>query len=217
MNGKKVVIPLFLLAIAAVVGGFLGRLAHRPAPRCQGHASAFSDYPFTADTTIAGKEFTSHGETFASCMALRSDVSSAPGVTVSAIVRYDKGVMWTLFPNFRYVETPIAKGTDVLSLLREKGARVEKQDAGPAQVGSYACEKYHVKVSVNGHTGSGWIWVAQRKDLHGFIVQAKDDASGITITLSHIELGAPPSSLFDLPKGEQRMQPGWIPVNGARP
>ena len=196
---------VFVVALLAILW-----LGHRQRERSNAvagisRASAFSEEPFTADMTIAGKTNTYHGKMYASRSALRTDIVMG-AATASVIVRYDKGVAWILMPKQHYIETPIEQRADLLSALREKNADVRKQDLGPEQVGSYACEKYRVRVSRNGTSQSGWIWVAKAKNMDGFIVKAKDDASTETIEFSDIRFGLPPSSLFDLPPGEQKLE-----------
>jgi hypothetical protein len=191
-----------------------------PAPH---RVSPFSSHPFSADITIvtrtakfhhiqqnppaaSGGDLTVsyHGKMYAGRDASRTDMEMGRGVTASVIVRYDKGVSWTLMPGNHYIETPIDERADLLSSLRDPNAKVNKQDLGPETVGSYPCEKYKVDVTGGGHTLSGWIWVAKAKDLDGFIVKSQDAASKQSVTLSDVQLKTPVASLFDLPPGYQK-------------
>ena len=217
MKAKKLVLALLLVGVAALAVLFALRRARGGQATAAHQVSPFSDSPFSADITIAGKGTTYHGKMYASATALRTDVDTGPGMTASVIVRYDKDITWILAPGGRYIQTPIEKRTDLVSALRDPDARIEKKDAGPAQIGSYACRKYRVSVTMNGHTQTGWIWVAQAKQLHGFIVQATDGASGETISFSNIRLAPPAASLFDLPPGAQQLQRGSQPGSHAAP
>ena len=217
MNAKRLALAFAVVGLAAMAVAFALRHARGEHAAAEYHVSPFSDSPFSADITIAGKGATYHGKMFASATALRTDVDTGPGMTASVIARYDKGVTWILTPGAHYIQMPIEKRTDLVSELREPGARIEKKDAGPAQIGAYACRKFRVKATVNGRTQTGWIWVARAKDLHGFIVQATDDASGETISFSNIRLGMPAASVFDLPPGAQRLTPSQGAQGGAAP
>lgn len=188
-----------------------GRLAraNRQNARHSGAKSRVSPFgrkPFTADLTIVGKQGTYHGKMYAGSNALRTDVRLSSGVTTSIIVRYDKRIEWILIPGRRYIVAPIETSGDLLSALRDKSARVEKQDLGRENVGAYACEKYRVKVSGKGRKESGWIWVARGQGMKGFIVKARDRKSGESVELSHIQLSAPNPSLFNLPAGYHQLR-----------
>ena len=217
MNARKLVLALAVVGLAAVAVAFALRRVHGGQAAAEHRVSPFSDSPFSADIKITGKGTTYHGKMYASTMALRTDVDTEPGMTASVIVRYDKGLTWIIAPGAHYIQTPIERRTDLVSALRDPGARIERKDAGPAQIGSYACRKYRVSATMNGKTQTGWIWVAQAKELHGFIVQATDDASGETISFSDIRLAAPAASLFDLPPGAQKLQPGSQPGANTAP
>jgi hypothetical protein len=217
VNAKKLVLALALVGVASLAIVFALRHARGWPAAAEHHVSPFSDSPFSAGITITGKGTTYHGKMYASATALRTDVDTGPGMTASVIVRYDKGITWILSPDAHYIQTPIEKRTDLVSALRDPDARIEKKDAGTAQIGAYSCRKYRVTATMNGRTQTGWIWVAQAKDLHGFIVQATDDASGETISFSNIRLGAPAASLFDLPPGAQQLRPGSQSGSNATP
>ncbi|MDE3136960.1 MAG: hypothetical protein KGL59_10330 [Acidobacteriota bacterium] len=193
-------------------------------PPATHRVSAFSNHPFSADVTIVTKtaqfhhiqqrpqtapagdlSVSYHGKMYAGRDALRTDMAMGRGVTASVIVRYDKGVSWTLMPGNHYIEGPIDERNDLLSALRDPGAKVTKQDLGPETVGSYPCEKYKVDVTSRGKTQSGWIWVAEAKYLDGFIVKSQDAASKQSISLSDIQLKTPPESLFDLAAGYHKL------------
>jgi hypothetical protein len=193
-------------------------------PPATHRVSAFSDHPFSADVTIVTRttkfhhlqkrpsaapandlSVSYHGKMYAGRDALRTDMEMGHGVTASVIVRYDKGVSWTLMPGNHYIEGPIEERNDLLSALRDPSAKVTRQDLGAETVGSYPCEKYKVDVTSHGKTQSGWICVAKAKNLDGFIVKSQDAATKQSISLSDIQMKTPPASLFDLPAGYKKL------------
>jgi hypothetical protein len=222
---KKVVLIAVCAELVALGAVWLGRgksgakatvVAEAPADPARPAAMAsparhrvspFSDHPFSANITITGKSVSYHGKMYAGRDALRTDMAMGHGMTASVIVRYDKGVSWTLMPGKHYIETPIDERDDLLNALHDTNANVKKQDLGPEKVGSYPCEKYKIEVTSRGHTQSGWIWVAKAKNLDGFIVKTQGAGSKESISLSEIQLSTPPASLFDLPPGYHKLTP----------
>jgi hypothetical protein len=220
-----------VVGVAAAVVGTEFR-GHGAAVADHQPISDFSKLPFTADMTIvtkipeghhfqpksqAGKTPTVttivyHGKMYAGPHALRTDIQMQRGMTASVIIRYDKGVTWILTPHQGYIQTPIEERTDLLTALRDPNAHVRKEDLGPAQVGSYACEKYQVQVTENSKPESGWIWVARQKDLHGFIVKAENGKTKDSVVFSNISLVPPKPSVFDLPPGYKELT---TPKQGA--
>lgn len=221
-----------LAACLVAAGALLFGCSQRPgrpgaeAASPRSGSSAFSDAPFTADMTIvtatpqfhgaangsAGSSAPAapvayHGKMYAGADSLRTDVEMGSGATASVIVRYDKDISWILAPGKHYMEVPVQQQADLLGALHDQNARVEKQDLGPERVGSYPCEKYHVRVTDKGYTRSGWIWVAHAKALDGFVVKAQDEATKESVILSHIQRGAPPATVFDLPPGYHKITP----------
>lgn len=163
--------------------------------------SAFSRKPFSANITIVGKQGTYHGKIYAEPGAVRTDVQLSNGTDASVIERYDKGIEWILTPARHYFVAPMDERDDLLSALRNRAARVKRQDLGPAKVGAYSCEEYRVEVTVKRRRLSGWIWVARAQAMNGFIVKAKDQSSGESVELSDIRLERPDPALFNLPAG----------------
>lgn len=202
-----------LAGFALVIVGMaaLGPRASKQVRKASSHSatqaqeSAFSRKPFSADITIVGKQGTYHGKIYAEPGALRTDVRLSNGTDASVIERYDKGVEWILTPGRHYFVAPIKKSDDLLSALRDRAARVTRQDLGPARVGAYPCEEYRVEVTVKRRKLSGWIWVARARSMDGFIVKAKDQTSGESVELSNIRLEHPNPALFNLPAGYSRL------------
>lgn len=191
----------------AALGPAVSKQARKASARSasQAQESAFSRRPFSADITIVGKQGTYRGKIYAEPGALRTDVKLSNGTDASVIERYDKGVEWILTPGRHYFVAPINETDDLLSALRNRAARVKRQDLGPAKVGAYPCEEYRVEVAVKRRKLSGWIWVARARAMDGFIVKAKDQTSGESVELSNIRLERPNSSLFNLPAGYSRL------------
>jgi hypothetical protein len=193
-----------VLGALAVAWASLGQRSRQaPHPLIRGaQSSPFSSVPFTADVTIAKPSGgTYHGKMYAGDHASRTDVDLQPGRVASVIVRYDKKVTWVLMPARHYLESPISENTGLIGLLRNRQAELQRKDLGPEQVGAYPCEKYSITATVQGRRRSGTIWVARAPDLHGFIVKARKGEKNDTITFSHIRLGAPNPSVFEIPAG----------------
>lgn len=179
----------------------------------------FSRMPFTADMVVNANDKTFRGKMYAGNHALRMQVEVKPGMESTSIVRYDKKVIWVLMPGEkRYMEMPMTPRVGgMVATLRDQNTKSEIKDLGAEKIGRYACEKYRIHWTHNGHESNGLVWVASSGDVKGLIVRAEDEKSGATTEYSNIRPGEPAATLFELPAGYQKfdMHDGWSAgVNG---
>lgn len=242
MATKKIIGLAVAVCVAAGLAWgvvWMVRGGHLPGMAPRHRVSAFSNHPFSANITIVTKTasvhnlqpgqspnaipetpVTYHGKMYADRKALRTDIDMEPGLTASVIIRYDKGVAWVLMPSHRYIQTPIQERTDLLSMLRDGRAHIQKDDLGAESVGAYPCEKYHVVATEKGQRETGLIWVAKQRSLKGFIVKAQDERTQERITFSDIQMAAPKPAVFEIPAGYQKLsttpQTQQAPQPGSR-
>ena len=177
----------------------------------------FSRKPFTADMVVnAGKDRNFHGKMYAGNHALRMQMEVRPGVESTTIVRYDKKVIWVLMTDQkRYMEMPMNPRAGMMATLRDQDTKYEIKDLGAEKVGQYACEKYEIHWSRNGHESNGLVWVASSGGVKGMIVRAQDEKTGATTEYSNIQPGEPAASLFEVPAGYQKFDmPGMGGMSG---
>ena len=168
--------------------------------------SPFNYKPFTADMTMSGKMGSQQGKIYAGENAFRTEVTMPGGMSTATIVRYDKKVVWMLMPGNRYMEMPLGERAGMTGALRDKTAKVDKQDLGPEKVGAYDCEKYRVHTVTSNYDGTGLVWIGKGGDSDRFLIKTEDEKTGATMEYSNIKVGQPDASVFEIPAGYQKMQ-----------
>jgi outer membrane lipoprotein-sorting protein len=175
----------------------------------------FSRKPFTANMVVNASDKTFRGKMYAGNHALRMELEVQPGMESTTIIRYDKKVLWVFMPGQkRYMEMPIGQRAGMVATLRNQETKYEIKDLGTEKVGQYACEKYQIHWSHNGHESNGLVWVASSGGVKGMIVRAQDETSGATTEYSNVQPGEPAASLFEVPAGYQKFD---MPGMGGMP
>ncbi len=131
---------------------------------------------------------------------------SQQGQQIITIVRFDRGVAWTLMPDQQmYMETSLDPSAqrNVAAAMRDSGAQSETEMLGIEQVGGYQCQKYRYRTTSQGQTYTGTVWTAL--SLNGFPIKIVDDKSGAVIEYENIRLGPPDASLFEVPPGYRKV------------
>jgi hypothetical protein len=198
-----------ILALAAT--GWAG--THRqqksaPASRNASANTSFYRKPFTADMTLTTANGKTHsGKAWFGHQAMRMDVEIQPGMESDVIIRFDKKVIWVLMPGrHAYLEMPATFRAGMLASVLDKDAKTEKQDLGPEKVGQYECEKYRVHATSHGQETNGFVWVASRGKVKGYIVRTEQEKTGAVAEFSNIQPGEPAASLFEVPAGYRKIQ-----------
>jgi hypothetical protein len=158
--------------------------------------------PFSADeVTVTGKQRKA-AKVYASETAMRMDGEDNKGKKVTTIMRFDRKVMWSLVPDQKmYIELPWTNQSEWAAMAQ--GAQVQKELLGAESVGSYACEKVRIRVTLEGHEYTSIQWEA--KELDGFVVKAQDEKGHWSREYSNVRLGPQDASLFEIPAGYQKM------------
>jgi hypothetical protein len=161
---------------------------------------------FSADQirTIGGRSTT--GKIYATDQGVRIEINQRGRQAIN-IVRFDRKIMWVLFPSERtYMEVDDI-GSAVSDLSADTaGLKTEREAIGSEQVGPYHCDKYRVRVSYDGKVYTRVEWDA--RELHGFAVK-KEAADGRWSTeYQNIRPGPQGASLFELPAGYRKMDVG---------
>ncbi|MBP7147746.1 MAG: DUF4412 domain-containing protein [Acidobacteria bacterium] len=148
---------------------------------------------------------------FVSGQNSRVEGIAGPQGRVVTIVRKDKGVIWTLYPDrHEYTERPIAaRESGQLDLADFDLARLPKETLGKEAVLGRACTKFRVQVGKmpNGQPLTATAWVDDRL---GMPIRLK--TMGIVQENRNLKLGAQPANLFEIPKGYAKAdRPGKPP------
>jgi len=126
---------------------------------------------------------------------MKGDTQS-PLSKMSMIVRGDKKVGYTLYPNTqKYIVHAEQQAVD------EK-PQVEKTKVGSEIIGKYHTDKYKVKIIYkNGKIEEGFIWNARELDGMTIKSEVENKDYKITTEIKNIILKTPSASIFEIPEG----------------
>lgn len=118
----------------------------------------------------------------------------------TSIVRRDRGVIWTLFPERRqYSERPLDAKTAMHDPTVDPPGMISKERTGSDSVGGHACTVYRYRVA-----GPGGQQITTTGCYSGELgLTVRSEVSGIVSELRNIRTGAQPASLFEIPAGYQ--------------
>ena len=126
--------------------------------------------------------------------------------TMILIMRQDKKVAWTLFPEKKtYFENAIDEKEmeKHLTGLRQ-GVKTKEEDLGTETVNGYKCKKRRIETNMEmmGHkiTSHTTVWTS---DELGFPLRTEAD-NGVITEMRNVDVGSQPSSLFEVPSGWKR-------------
>jgi hypothetical protein len=131
----------------------------------------------------------------------------------TSIVRRDRGVVWTLYPERRqYTERPLDAKVAAQDPAVDPPGMISKERAGADNVSGYACTVYRFKVA--GPAGRQLTTTGCYSDALG--VTLRSEVSGIVTELRNIRAGAQPAGLFEIPAGYQ-LSSSAVPPNVKLP
>lgn len=164
--------------------------------------------PFSADQVPTVLKKTTTGKVYATEKAMRIE-SEEKGKKSISIMRFDRKVMWVVMPEQKmYMEMGGFSTPDIAAF--QKGAKMQRESLGTEQVGSYHCDKYRVRATLEGKEYVSLEWDA--KELNGFPVKRVDEKGHWSTEYQNVRLGAQDPSLFEIPSGYQKISiPGMSP------
>jgi hypothetical protein len=153
---------------------------------------------FSADlVTVTGNE-KMEGKVFVGNEKMRFETED-----MITITRIDKQVIWMLMPSEKmYMEQRVSKGNVVPSNEPAPG-ELERVHLGTEMVGGKAADKYRITVNNNGQKDEFFQWIAKDS---GFPVKMAAVDGSWWQEYRNLVIGEPPSSVFELPAGYQKMQ-----------
>jgi len=138
----------------------------------------------------------------------RSEMS-VQGQTVTAIVREDREVLWTLMPQQNmYMEVSFDARDLGAGGAFEGSDIVESRELGTEEVNGHRTTKYEVTVrDPSGETATGTLWATSQM-IPVKMDMAVDGGERVVVELRNIEIGPQPDSLFEVPDGYTRFALG---------
>lgn len=126
----------------------------------------------------------------------------------TSIVRRDRGVVWTLYPERRqYTERPLDAKIAVQDPAADPPGMLSKQRAGSDNVSGYACTIYRYQIA--GPAGRQTTTTGCYSDALG--VTLRSEVDGMVTEMRNIRVGAQPAGLFEIPAGYQQSAAGAPP------
>ena len=165
--------------------------------------------PFSADAQVETEEntLTSHVNYKPGMVRDETDMG---GMQMITIQRYDQGKVWVLMGQGMYMESKVGE-----SKQAPEYKLIERSVQGKETVNGMATTKY--KTIYEGPDGrfGGFTWFTDDNiAVKGFMVsESKGEKQRIKWTMSNVQRGDQPDSLFELPAGARKM--GGMPGMGA--
>ena len=151
--------------------------------------------PFAAEETSS-----EHGVKTTAHLFVTKDAVRAETATTITILRFDRGLLWTLAPDQRtYSETSLPLGGPS-PLSRSSELPEGCQVVGKEEVAGMECQKQECRFTVGGHDSVETYFVAT--ELGGVVVKFVGD--GTTVELSSVKLGPQAPALFEIPAGYRK-------------
>jgi hypothetical protein len=160
---------------------------------------------FSADVVTRAK-----GETFQSKMYFSKDKirteAENRGMKSISIVRLDKKVIWVIMPDQKmYMEMPL-KEQETRGMTEKVAGETSRKKIGRETVNGIACDKYEV-THLNKSTGKQATIFQWLSDDKVPVKSAAVDGAWST-EMKNIRRAGQPASLFEVPAGYSRMDPG---------
>jgi hypothetical protein len=163
---------------------------------------------FAADAKLETEEMTVETRIYYKPGKVRDEMKIG-GQEMVTIRRFDKNKLWMLMGQGMYMEIDPEQGSDQSPEYK----LIERERVGPETVNGMQTTKYKsVYESKDGKFG-GFTWFTEDNiAVKGFLVhQTKGDKKRLKFEFTSLERGAQPDSLFEVPKGYQKLQMGGFP------
>ena len=160
---------------------------------------------YSADMVITTSHGTMNSKVYAKGAKQRME-NKIEGKETIIISRFDKKIAWMCMQDqMMCMEMPLnMKKEDIQSRLNDPNVKVEKEFIGTETVEGHPTKKYHVTILKNGQKeNSGFLWEAS--DLQNFPVKYQSEDKETTILWKNISFGGVSDSLFEIPKGYEKM------------
>lgn len=158
--------------------------------------------PFSADQTHTVRNKTTTAKVYFTPNAMRVEGVNEKGSQGIQIMRFDQKVMWNLVPAQKiYIEMPWASMGEFVSWADQQG--MQRELLGTEQVGDYRCDKFRVRVTLEGKTYTSLEWDA--KELEGLPVKTQDEKGTWSTEYRNVRLGPQDPSLFEIPADYRKM------------
>jgi Domain of unknown function (DUF4412) len=160
---------------------------------------------YSADMVITTSHGTMNSKVYAKGLKQRME-NKVEGKETIVISRFDKKIAWMCMQEqMMCMEMALnMQKEDIQSRLNDPNVKVEKEFIGNETVEGHATKKYHVTIFRDGQKeNSGFLWEAS--DLQNFPVKYRSEDGETTILWKNISFGSIPESLFELPKGYEKM------------
>lgn len=160
---------------------------------------------YSADMVITTSHGTMNSKVYAKGPKQRME-NKIEGKETIVISRFDKKIAWMCMQEqMMCMEMALnMQKEDIQSRLNDPNVKVEKEFIGNETVEGHATKKYHVTVLRDGKKeSSGFLWEAS--DLQNFPVKYQSEDKETTILWKNISFGGVSDSLFEIPKGYEKM------------
>jgi hypothetical protein len=160
---------------------------------------------YSADMLITTSHGTMNSKVYAKGPKQRME-NKIEGKETIIISRFDKKIAWMCMQDqMMCMEMPLnVRKEDIQSRLNDPDVKVEKEFMGNETVEGHPAKKYHVTILRNGKKeSSGFLWEAS--DLDNFPVKYQSEDKETTILWKNIRFGGVSESLFEIPKGYEKM------------
>ncbi len=159
---------------------------------------------YSADMVVTSSHGTMTSKVYATEMKQRME-NVAEGKETIIITRFDKKMAWMCMKDQKMcMEMPLNQSKDIQSQLNDPEVKVDKEFLGNETVDGHPSKKYHMTITKKGKKeSSGFIWEAT--DLSNFPVKYMSEDKDTTILWKNIKFGGISDSLFEMPKGYEKM------------
>lgn len=170
-----------------------------------GAAGLAGQKDYSADMVVTSSHGTMTSKVYASNLKQRME-NKVEGKETIMIIRFDKKVTWMCMQDQKMcMQMPLnTQKEDIQSQLNNPDVKVEKEFMGNETVEGHSAKKYHMTITKDGKKEkSGFIWEAS--DLNNFPVKYQSEDKSSTIVWKNISFSGISDSLFEIPKGYQKM------------
>ncbi|MDX2458763.1 MAG: hypothetical protein QNM00_01620 [Gammaproteobacteria bacterium] len=163
---------------------------------------------FAGDVKVETEDFTAQSRIYYSPGKVRDEMDMG-GQQIVTINRFDLNKIWIIMMQGMYMEVDPDQGSEQAPQYE----LISREVIGPEMVNGIETTKYKSVYKTKDGKFGGFTWFTEDNiAVKGFMVhQTKGEKQRLKFEFTSLERGAQPDSLFEVPKGSQKLPMGGFP------